>query len=216
MTATDQQKPEQAPDVIAPEEDIYAYRDGFKYLLWLVKLESLAIVVATGIVLYVFMNYQPQDSYFAIGVQGNNERLFDVKEPNVNRAALLAWVAAAATQATTFGFTDYEEKFAASQKNFSPDGWKSFQTALTGSSLLKNVVQFQQILTSIPISPPMIQAEGLLEGQYRWIVSVVLVQTVRAGNKKATRYVPITMILVKMPTRENPMGVGINTWVEQG
>lgn len=215
MTATDQQEPQQAPDIPTPEEDIYAYRDGFKYLLWFVKLESVAMLVATGILLYVFINYQPQDSYFAIGVQGNNERLVDVKEPNVNRAALLAWVAAAATQASTFGFTDYEEKFAASQKNFSPDGWKSFQAALTGSGLLKNVVQFQQILTSIPISTPTIVAEGLLEGQYRWIVSVVLVQTVRAGNKKTTRYVPIMMILVKMPTRENPMGVGINTWVEQ-
>lgn len=216
MATTDEQKTPETADVITPEEDIYAYRDGFKYLLWFVKLESLAIVVATGIVLYIFMNYQPQDSYFAIGVQGNREQLVDVKEPNVNRAALLAWVAAAATQATTFGFTDYEEKFAASQKNFSPDGWKSFQTALMGSQLLKNVIKYQQILTSIPISPPMIQAEGLLEGEYRWIVSVVLVQTVRAGNKRTTRYVPITMILVKMPTRENPMGVGINTWVEQG
>jgi intracellular multiplication protein IcmL len=216
MTATDQQDPQQAPDVITPEEDLYAYRDGFKYLLWFVKLESLAIVLATGIVLYVFMNYQPQDTYFAIGVQGNQERLLDVKEPNVNRAALLAWVAAAATQSTTFGFTDYQDTFAKAQKNFSPNGWKSYQEALTRSGLLQNVVKYQQILSSIPISPPMVQAEGLLEGEYRWIVSVVLVQTTRAGNKRATRYVPITMILVKMPTRDNPMGVGINTWVESG
>jgi hypothetical protein len=172
------------------------------------------VVLTTFIVLYVFMNYQPQDSYFAIGVQGNQERLTDVKEPNVNRAALLAWVSAAATQATTFGFTDYEETFAKAQKNFSPDGWKSYQAALTGSGLLNTVVKYQQILSSIPISPPMIQAEGLLEGQYRWIVSVVLVQTTRAGTKRSTRYIPVTMILVKMPTRDNPMGVGINTWVE--
>jgi intracellular multiplication protein IcmL len=197
-----------------PDEEISSYRDGFKYILWFVKLESFVVLVMTAVVLYTFINYRPQDGYYAIGVQGNEEKLVDVKEPNVNKAALLAWVSASATQATTFGFDNIEETFAKAQKNFSPDGWKSFHEALNRSGLLVNVVKYQQILTSIPISTPNIVAEGLLEGQYRWVVQVVLVQTVRAGTKKATRYVPVTMILVKMPTHENPMGVGINTWFE--
>jgi intracellular multiplication protein IcmL len=197
-----------------PPEDIDAYKEGFKYLLWFVKLESISMLGVCAFVLYMFLSYQPQDSYFAIGVQGNQEELVSLAEPNMNKAALLAWISAAATQVTTFGFTDYAEKFAAAQKNFSPDGWKSYQDALIKSGLLRNVNLYQQIITSIPINTPIIQAEGILEGQYRWIVSVTLVQTIRAGNKKVTRYLPVTMILVKMPTAQNPMGVGINTWVE--
>jgi intracellular multiplication protein IcmL len=216
MAETEPQAPLTYAEPPPPPEDIDAYRDGYKYLLWFVKLESLSMLAVCAFVLYMFISYTPQDTYFAIGVQGNQEQLVGLTEPNMNKAALLAWIAASATQVTTFGFTDYAEKFAAAQKNFSPDGWKSYQEALVRSGLLKNVGLYQQIITSIPITTPIIQAEGILEGQYRWIVSVTLVQTIRAGNKKVTRYLPVTMILVKMPTAQNPMGVGINTWVESG
>lgn len=212
MAATETAAP--PAEGLSSEEDIATYRDGFKYLLWFVKLETIAMLAGTVILLYTFINYIPQDSYFAVGVQGNREPLIPLAEPNMNKDALLAWVSAAATQVTTFGFDDYNQVFAAAQKNFSPEGWNSFQDALVASGLLKNVVGYQQLLTSIPISRPTILAEGLLEGQYRWIVSVVLVQTVRAGGEKKTRYLPVTMILVKMPTHDNPMGVGINTWIE--
>ncbi|MEZ0226002.1 MAG: DotI/IcmL/TraM family protein [Alphaproteobacteria bacterium] len=214
MAGPEPQQPLTYAEAPPPPEDIDAYKEGFKYLLWFVKLESLSMLGICAFVLYMFMSYQPQDSYFAIGVQGNQEQLVGLTEPNMNKAALLAWISAAATQVTTFGFTDYAEKFAQAQKNFSPDGWKSYQDALIASGLLKNVNLYQQIITSIPINTPIIQAEGILEGQYRWIVSVTLVQTIRAGNKKVTRYLPVTMILIKMPTAQNPMGVGINTWVE--
>ncbi len=214
MAAPEQQTATAKETPPPSDVEIQSYADGFKYILWFIKLESVAIVVMMVIVLYTFINYRPQDSYYAIGVQGNQEKLVDVKEPNVNKAALLAWIAAAATQATTFGFDNVDETFDKARKNFSPDGWKSFYDALTHSGLITNVVKYQQILTSIPITTPTILAEGLLEGQYRWVVQVVLVQTVRAGTKKQTRYVPVTMILVKMPTHDNPMGVGINTWVE--
>lgn len=214
MAGREPQEPLTYAEPPPPPEDVIAYRDGFKYLLWFVKLESLGMVAVAAFVLYMFISYQPQDTYFAIGVQGNEERLVGLTEPNMNRAALLAWVSATAMQVTTFGFTDYAEKFAKAQKNFSPEGWESYQAALIASGLLRNVNLYQQIITSIPISTPIIQAEGILEGQYRWIVSVTLVQTIRAGNKKVTRYVPITMILVKMPTAQNPMGIGVHTWVE--
>lgn len=214
MGSSEPQEPLSYAEAPPPPEDIDAYKEGFKYLLWFVKLESLSMLGAAAFILYFFISYQPQDTYFAIGVQGNQEELVGLRDPNLNKAALLAWVAAAATQVTTFGFTDYAEKFEQAQKNFSPDGWKSYQAALVKSGLLKNVSLYQQIITSIPISTPIIQAEGILEGEYRWIISVTLVQTIRAGNKKVTRYLPVTMILVKMPTAQNPMGVGINTWVE--
>jgi hypothetical protein len=197
------------------DDEILSYRDGFRNLLWFVRIESIVMLGMAGFLLWWISNVVPQDRYFAVGVAGNSTQMVGLREPNMNKQALLAWVSAAATQVMTFGFTDLEESFEKSMKNFSPAGWKSFQEALTRTALLKNVVAYQQLVTAIPISTPQIEAEGILEGEYRWVVSVTLAVTTRAGAKRNTNYQRVMMILVKMPTAQNPMGIGINTWVAQ-
>jgi hypothetical protein len=214
------QQPEQPQQAAATEpsrfdeEDTSSYRDGFKAMLWLIKLETLVMLVMTGVVAYYISFVVPEDTYFAIGVQGNNEKLMGLKEPNLNHDALLAWVSSTATQVMTFGFDDIDERFALAKTRFSPDGWKSFQKAIIRAGILKDVVLYQQLITAIPISTPTIIAEGEYEGIYRWIVNVQIIETTRAGNKKLARKTGVSMILVKMPTLANPMGIGIHTWSE--
>lgn len=213
---------EQSPDdiriqsAVEKDEDILSYRDGFRNLIWLVKIESLVMVLMAGFVYWYLSHIVPYDTYFAIGAGGNKTMMVGLSEPNTNKQTLLAWVARAATQVMTFGFDDLDQRFALASENFSPEGWRSFQASVNAGEFLNNVKDFQQIITAIPISVPTIQAEGILEGEYRWVVQVNLAVTVRAGNVKTTTRQNVNLILVKMPTQQNPMGLGIRTWVAAG
>jgi hypothetical protein len=197
---------------VEPDTEIMSYRDGFRNLIWFVKIESLLMVALSIFVYWYISNVVPHDSYFAVGVAGNKSRLVGLTEPNTNKQTLLAWVSRAATQVMTFGFDDLDERMAQSSQLFSPSGWESFNKAINAGEFLNNVRNFQQIITAIPISTPQIQAEGILEGEYRWVVQVPLAVTVRAGGQKNIYKQTVNLILVKMPTTQNPMGLGIRTW----
>ncbi|TAL34069.1 MAG: hypothetical protein EPN97_08585 [Alphaproteobacteria bacterium] len=134
--------------------------------------------------------------------------------PSTDKDAMLAWAAAAAARAQTFGFDNYEESAARSQKDFTPEGWEGYQRGLLNTGALRNVVEHQQILTAAPLTLPFIDGEGLTDGIYQWRLHFVLVQTLRAGNKKTSIFVPVKMTVVRSPAAQNPPGFSISAWAE--
>ena len=132
-------------------------------------------------------------------------------KPTMDGDTLLAWAAVAATRAGTFGFHNYEEKFSAPAKDFTPDAWKAYHEQLVQSGLLKSVVENQQIATVAPAARPVVREEGVRNGVYQWTVNITLVRTIRAGNKKATMELPVTLTVTRTATG---LGVAISGWVE--
>ncbi|MEZ0260254.1 MAG: DotI/IcmL/TraM family protein [Alphaproteobacteria bacterium] len=194
------------------QDELMSYKTGFRNLLWVVKLESLVIVILVCTI-YYFVDYVlPQDRFFAVSAAGTRQQMVGLKEPNLNKNALVSWLGAATTEIMTFNFLNYDEVFGKSKRFFSKDGWESFSTALLKSGLLKSVTDYQQVITSIPREEPTVVAEGVIEGQYRWVMNVSLIMTTRAGSKKTTKGYGIMVILVKEDTIDNPMGVGIYQW----
>lgn len=205
------------PEVLSQEQmaqdELMSYKAGFRNLMWVVKFESLLIVIFCCMLYYCVDNILPEDSYFAVSAAGTKQRMVGLEEPNLNKQALISWMGAAATEIMTFNFLNYDEVFGKSKRFFSDDGWESFSTALLKSGLLKSATDYQQVITSIPVSQPTIVAEGLIEGQYRWVMNVSLIMTIRAGSKKISKINNIMVILVKEKTAKNPMGVGIYQWL---
>ncbi len=196
--------------------DLSSYRDGFQNLVRLSIMLGMVMVAAACIVLYYVTYIIPQDSYFALSGTANGteikRQMIGLESPNVNRDALLRWAASAATQIMTFGFHDIDERMSESQRLFTADGWTSFSTALGKSSIMRNMLENQQLLTAIPASTPLIISEGMYQGKYSYVVETPLIVTLRAGDKKQVGSQHIRMIITKMPTSTNPMGIGINTW----
>jgi intracellular multiplication protein IcmL len=197
------------------QDELMSYKTGFRNLLWVVRLESFLIVALTCFALYCVDNVLPQDRYFAVSAAGTRQQMTGLDAPNLNKPALTAWMAAATTEIMTFNFLNYDEVFGKSKRFFSKDGWTSFSDALLKSGILKAVTDYQQVITSIPREQPTVVAEGIIEGQYRWVMSVSLIMTIKAGSKKQSKGNQVMVILVKEDTIENPMGVGIYQWSVQ-
>lgn len=196
----------------APE--VTSYRDGFRNLVWVVKILSLGILVMTAVLFYYISSVVPRDRYYALtGVDGRTKLpMVALPTPNATNAAILSWAANAATDVMTFGFHDVDEAFSKSRTYFTDEGWRSFGEAFGGSSFLRNVLESQQIVTAVPRDTPKIIHIGLYKGQYQWVLDVPMLMTIRAGSRTKQQKTNVRMFIVRMPTQNNPMGIGINTW----
>lgn len=194
-------------------DDMSSYRDGFKNLMIMVKLLALLMVAGTGFVYYYISTFVPQDSYFAVSPGGAQRRMVGLPLPNVNRDAILRWGAAATTEIMTFGFHDIDERMTRARRLFSDEGWKSFSEALGKSRSLKAMMAQQHIMTAIPMASAQILAEGIFNGDYSWIIEVPTILTVRAGSESRIIRTRLRLIIVRLPTQSNPMGIGIKTFL---
>jgi intracellular multiplication protein IcmL len=188
------------------------YRDGFYAMVRVVNIQVviiLALVVAFG---FFLSTREKTDRYFAETAEGRKMQMAGLHLPNMGRAAMSSWAASAASQIMTFGFNDIDQQFALSRNNFTREGWESFRKAMGASGVVESMMETQQILTSVPESPPTLTREGLINGKYSWSFDVPLLMTFRAGGVNVSRSKVVHLVIETIPTRENPNGVGISEW----
>ena len=188
------------------------YRDGAHILMFIVKFEAIVMAVLTIALSIYLCTRHNKDNYLAETVEGRVMPMISWDHPNMGRPALSDWAAKAASDIMTVGFNDVEVRFAQSRKNFTAEGWESFRKAMILSKLPEDVEKTQQIATAVPRSPPTLSMEGLINGKYSWVIDVPLLITFRAGSDIKPTPKRVHMVIEKMPTAENPNGVGISEW----
>lgn len=191
---------------------IESYRDGYYLLFAVVRLLGVVIFVLTAFNLYVIWTHNPPDSYFAENMSGKKRTLTALRTPNMNKESLLNWAGAAATEVMTFGFSDYDTKLYSTRFLFTEEGWRKFAPAIMESEVLKTVRKSQQIITAVPRNKPVILWEGVSRGQYKWVVQVPLLLSIRAGELKTTKNVIVHLHIIRVPTSNLEAGIGIDLW----
>lgn len=192
-----------------------SYQTSFVNLVRVITVQGLVILALTLVLIYCIKEVRPQDRYYAETIEGLRMPLVGLNDPNVNTEALMAWAEQVAVDILTFGFNDVNERFGLARQHFSAEGWQSFREAMTNSMLLKNLTDLQQIITSIPAQPARLISSGLFQGKFAWVVEVPIIMTTRAGGESSYRRVIVRMIVVRMPTADNPRGVGIHSWISK-
>lgn len=192
-----------------------SYKTGFRNLTLIVILQSIAITALVVAVLSFMYLYKPQDRFFATDPNGNQIPMVALNQPNMTQAALLAWVSQAATEIMTFGFHDYREKLGFSTRHFTVKGKESFRKALEQIKIIQNIEKNQQIITATPRGLPIITQEGPVKKNegYFWHIQLPLIITYQSGTKSRNDLLRVDMIVVRVPTQENPMGIGIDQWL---
>ncbi len=191
------------------------YRDGYRSLLRIAVLQGAVIVGLIGVMLYVIHIHQPENRYFATTEDGRLVPMISLNEPNLSSPALMSWVAQAATEVMTFGFSDYRRRLQESSRNFTRRGWESFTQALQKSRIIEMVNENQQVITAAPQSAPVLKSEGVVGGRYQWVVQLPLVLTYQSGARTRSDSLIVTFVVVRVPRLESPNGVGIEQWVAE-
>lgn len=188
------------------------YRDSFRRLMKIVNIQAgIILLLSCGFLFYVKTSSN-HDRYFAEAAGKQRMQMTALDLPNMGRNALSIWVSQAVTQIMTFGFNDIDEKFTVSRYNFTADGWESFYKAMEASKIVDSIMTAQQLITTIPMSPPVLSQEGLIKGYYSWVFEMPLLITFRSGSAQRVNRKTVRVVIEKVPTSDNPNGVGISEW----
>lgn len=189
------------------------YRDGYRLMQKIAFFEGIAILALVSTLILFMIVTEPQNRYFATTSDGRLIPMVALSQPNLSDAALLSWVAQATTETMTFGFHDYRARLQENSKYFTRRGWESFTSALQASRVIEAVETRQQVVSAVPSSAPIIISEGVVGGQYRWIIEMPLVVTYKSGSSSRPDSMQVRLMVVRVPTLDNPSGVGIEQWI---
>lgn len=189
------------------------YRDGFRNMLRIAIAESVIIVALIATFIVYINASKPQDHYFATTADGRIMQLVPLNLPNMGTSALMSWVAQSSTEVMTFGFHDYQRRMQQSSRHFTRHGWESFTNALQKSRIIEAVEASRQVVMAQPSSAPILIQEGVFNGKYRWVVDLPLAVTYQAGAATRTDNLKVRLVIDRVPSLENPNGVGIEQWI---
>jgi intracellular multiplication protein IcmL len=189
------------------------YRNNFRNLTRIVIVEA-AIIVMLIITFISYINIvKSQDHYFATTADGRIMNLMPNEYANMSPSALLSWSAQTASEVMTFGFHDYQRRVEYSSRHFTKHGWETFSDALKKSRIIESITALQQVVSAEPRSAPILVAESIVNGKYRWKVKLPLKVIYQSGSESRVDNPDVTMVIDRVSQLENPDGVGIEQWI---
>ncbi len=189
------------------------YRDGYRLALRVAVIQSIVIFGLIGAMFFIIHVHQPENRYFATTEDGRLIPMVPLTQPNLSTPALLSWVAQSASETMSFSFSNYRRNLQQSSRHFTRAGWESFSSALQQSRIIESIVENTQELTAVPRGAPVLTSEGVVGGQYQWVVQIPMVLTYVSGSKSRSDNWLITLVIVRVPRLESPNGVGIAQWI---
>jgi len=189
------------------------YRDGYRLALRVAVIQCFIIVGLIGSMFYIVHVHQPENRYFATTEDGRLIPMVALTQPNLSTPALMSWVAQSATEVMTFGFSDYRRRLQEASRHFTRRGWESFTSALQKARIIESVEENSQVVTAAPRGAPVLQSEGVVAGQYQWIVQIPMVLSYQSGSQTRSDNWIVTIVIVRVPRLESPNGVGIAQWI---
>lgn len=134
--------------------------------------------------------------------------------PNYSSAAIEAWAGDVVKQVYTFDFMNMEAQVGAAEKYFTEEGWDAFVTTWNASSLKDQIRKYKVSPNVVPLQNPVIISEGGAKGSYAWKVIVPVLLSFVGDAKVMPQKRLITLVIVQVPTTENPKGLGVTQFID--
>ena len=189
------------------------YRDGYRLALRVAVIQCFIIFGLIGAMFFIIYVHQPENRYFATTEDGRLIPMVPLTEPNLSTPALLSWVAQAASETMSFSFSNYRRNLQQASRHFTRAGWESFSNALEQAKIIKSVEENTQEVSAVPRGAPILKSEGIVSGQYQWVVQIPMLINYVSGSKSRSESLIITLVVVRVPRLESPNGVGIAQWI---
>jgi intracellular multiplication protein IcmL len=180
-----------------------------RIMVWLVLATFLAIGAA-----WTSWTVRPQPQYFLVQ-DGKVLPDVPIKQPVGNSAQVASWASEEMRSIFSFDFVHYKAQIESRKTSFTSQGWSSFLRALQDSKFAQSVQENRQVVSAVPTSAPRVIAEGQLEGRYAWKIEQDFVFTFYAGQQVQSQTVKISATIVRVPTSENPAGLGIHQLIQE-
>lgn len=186
----------------------------------LVTFQGYLIAFLLVTTIFVSVAFAPRYLYHLIIVDHEQlpqkvDLMYPLDGPNLTHTALTNLAMNIATEVLTFGFNDADARLLHSRRLFTKEAWQRFARAYLDKGRLEVIKTNQQILTTVATDGAVIIKEGVVNGEYQWVVQVPIITTYQAGKKTRPVYRILELVLIKQPTIKHIEGVAIDGWVER-
>lgn len=194
---------------IAGLRDDY-YRDSFGRLMFIMAGMVFAIIMLLATSFYLYVT-EPPPVTFPLYKDWRVQRDVPLDQPYLTTPELLQWVSDTLRNVLRFDFVHYNEQLQASAHNFTEDGWRVFVDQLNNYA---NPVDIQNkkmfVNAEADAAPTLINPGGILSGRWAWWVQAPITISYVGNEGRSTRTLMLQVLVVRVPTLNNLMGVGID------
>lgn len=193
------------------EEDYQWYVKYYDYFIYFVVAAVFLILSLLILVLYQ-IQHRPLPLFNAVSPDGQQMTLTSSVEPILLPTTLIQWASKAAVAAYTFDFVNYNKQAALARPYFTEAGWTQYVDSISG--LIQTITQNQLLVNGVVSGPPVIANQGPLPGRgYVWRIQMPFLVTYQSAESTSRKSFIVTMTIVKVPTWQNPAGIGIDQFV---
>lgn len=187
------------------------YRHHAHHFIIIIMVVIVLMLGALGMLVYEMAN-RPLPTFSAIQPNKSRMALTAFDEPNLTAPTIIRWASKAATAAYTFSFVNYATQIAATRPYFTEDGWNDYQASV--KDLLSSISQNQLFVYGIVSGAPVISNQGPIgNAKYAWRVQIPFLVTYQSANTSTKRRFYVSITIVRVPTSQNPQGIGIDQFV---
>ena len=187
------------------------YRDGFRKLILILAVMTIALLTAVG-ALYYEMTNPPESRYFATSPNGTIVPVHPLSQPVFSTAEILEWSTQVVLRSFSYDFVNYRAQLQGVAKNYTGFGWRRFRAALDSSRELQTIIQQKAVMSAVPAGAPVILNQGVNRGSYAWMIQIPIVLQIQ-GTLNISQPLLVTIQVTRVSLENNPKGVGISQFV---
>ena len=183
------------------------YRDGYRRLVLINLICAAAILVMVFII--AGLASRPVETRYFATENGRITQLQPLSQAVLSERQLLQFAQEAAVASYTFDFVNYRKQLSELSSYYTKEGYGEYIDALTRSNL-DIVTRRKYVVSAVASGAPIVSRSGLRQGVYAWEVQMPMSVVYQSSAERADQKFVVKMMLMRMPTTENPRGVGVH------
>lgn len=175
----------------------------------LTALSILLALVSLGVFYIVAKKVKPPELYF-ISTAGQLDKIQVDMYPNQSQEAVKDWAREAMQKSFTLDFLSLDNALASAEPYFTQDAWPVFYQTTQSSPLVKEIMKNKVSSSIVAKTDPIIESSALVNGtEFAWRLIIPATMSFSGDAATKTQDVVIRITVVRVPTTENPKGLGV-------
>lgn len=198
---------EQEQHIVHLHDDFYRDSIGKVMVVLIGTIGGIAFLIALSI--YLHMS-KPSPITFIVHNDWRVQPLVALDQPYLSVPDVLQWTSDALQKSFVYDFNHYNDQLKTASPNFTADGWKVFLGQLNNYANYSNVQKNKLFITATALGAPFVLNQGLLSGRYAWWVQMPIKINYASYNQNYSQDLKLQVLVVRVSTLDNLMGVAID------
>jgi len=172
----------------------------------------ICILAATVLSITSILKFRspPPPVVYMINVETlQTERIVTLPFPHQSIKNIQSWLTEAIMAAYSFSFLNFNDRVAAAEIFFTPEGYIAYLNSLKLNGIEAAVVGENIVISSVPMSVPILINAGMIGDTAFWRFRVPILVSYMGGAKEITREFMVETLVLRVPAYQNHRSLGI-------